>query len=159
MAQELPTARIQLDGVLCALNLPPFELEWQPSGTAKASSRPASPAKTVAQARRMGATTWLHYLSNDLGYPLNLTLLGATGLEWPIPVCRRGVPRPGQPGPLMVELKRPDVALSKTVLDQVLRYRWKCGRRSRDFKWPATKATDSTAPNSTPSTPFRASQK
>jgi hypothetical protein len=126
MAQELPTARIQLGPcTYVPLNLPPFELKWQPSSDGKSVITPClARKKTVAlEPEEWVRQHWLHYLSNDLGYPLSLT-----SVELPLDlngqsqfadvVCHA----PDGRALLMVELKRPDVALSKTVLDQVLRY-------------------------------------
>ena len=89
MAQELPTARIQLGPcTYVPLNLPPFELKWQPSSDGKSVITPClARKKTVA----LEPEEWVRHAPDGRAL-------------------------------LMVELKRPDVALSKTVLDQVLRY-------------------------------------
>lgn len=126
MAQELPTARIQLGPcTFVPLNLPPFELKWQPGSDGKSVITPCLVRKkTVAlEPEEWVRQHWLHYLSNDLGYPLSLT-----SVELPLDlngqsqfadvVCHA----PDGRALLMLELKRPDVALSKAVLDQVLRY-------------------------------------
>ena len=125
---------------LCAAHLPPFELKWQPSSDGKSVITPClARKKTVAlEPEEWVRQHWLHYLSNDLGYPLSLT-----SVELPLDlngqsqfadvVCHA----PDGRALLMVELKRPDVALSKTVLDQVLRYHGSADAAPRDFKRPA----------------------
>ncbi len=126
MAKDLPTERIQLGpSSYVPLNLPPFSLKWHISSDGKS-------VMTHCLARKKSVTLepeewvrqhWLNYLSASLGYPLSLT-----SVELPLKlnsqsrfadvVCHSPT---GQPL-IMVELKRPDVALSKSVLDQLLLY-------------------------------------
>ena len=126
MAHDLPTARIQLGPcTYVPLNLPPFAIKWTVSADGLHVTTPClSRKKAVAlEPEEWVRQHWLHYLSDALGYPLSLT-----AVELPLTlngqaqfadiVChdRNGTPL------LMVELKRPDVPLSKGVLEQILRY-------------------------------------
>jgi hypothetical protein len=126
MAHELPTARIQLGP--CAfvpLNLPPFALNWTLSSDGqKVTTRCLVRHKYVAlEPEEWVRQHWLHYLSAELGYPLSLT-----AVEMPLALNGQSqfadIVCHNQSGDalLMAELKRPNVRLSKAVLDQILRY-------------------------------------
>ena len=76
MAQELPTARIQLGPcTYVPLNLPPFELKWQTDADGKTVTvHCLARKKSVAlEPEEWVRQHWLHYLSTSLGYPLSLT--------------------------------------------------------------------------------------
>lgn len=107
------------------LTLPPCELNWRinPEGTS-VSVQCVNRKKWVALTPEEWVRQhWLQHLSSELGYPM-----GLISVEHPVKlngmsrfadiVCHD---RSGQPL-MLLELKRPTVALSKRTLDQVLRY-------------------------------------
>ena len=107
------------------LQLPPFALQWRVQGPEQTLQvKCLSRKKFVAlEPEEWVRQHWVHYLSSELGYPL-----GRIAVEQPLQlnglarfadiVCHdnAGIPL------LLVEVKRPNIALSASVLNQVLRY-------------------------------------
>ena len=107
------------------LQLPPFALQWRiqsPEGTLQVKC--LSRKKHVAlEPEEWVRQHWIHYLSSELGYPLGwisveqpLQLNGQSRFADIVCYDQTGAPL------LLVEVKRPSIALSAGVLDQVLRY-------------------------------------
>jgi hypothetical protein len=124
MPKETNPAWVQIgEHRLPQLNLPPFDANCRITGK-RNDIKCLSRKKFVAlEPEEWVRQHWLHHLSHDLNYPLGLISvehpLNLHGMKRRADIICHD--RQGK-ALLMVECKRHDVPLSKTVLDQILRY-------------------------------------